>query len=156
MLEALDARYRGSTTTDIILVLGELHSMEHSDAVNMSLFVDQLGDMLSKLNEMKLPVNEIMQVGLLLAKILKSSNLHAAAASLRLMDSDHLTWAMVTNRLIAEHKTVRETTARAVTVATPSPGATSRKPDCPNQRSMETSQEMMPVLPRWRVHLRLR
>jgi hypothetical protein len=50
---------------------------------------------------------DIVQVGLLLAKIPKTISLHAAAASLRSMDPKLLTWELVANRLDAEHKNLK-------------------------------------------------
>jgi hypothetical protein len=54
---------------------------------------------------MKCGSPDIVPVGLRLAKIPKTSSLHAAAASLRSMDPKLLTWELVANRLVAEHKT---------------------------------------------------
>ena len=36
MLRALDARYRGSTTTDVIILLGEVHNKQYRDNMDMS------------------------------------------------------------------------------------------------------------------------
>ena len=106
MLAALDARYRGSTTTDVIILLGEIHNKTYDDSIDASVFVDELGDMFSRLKAIKSPMTDLMQVGLLLAKIPQSSAMHAAAAALRSMDPDQLTWEIATNRLVAEYKTV--------------------------------------------------
>ena len=106
MLAALDARYRGSTTTDVIILLGEIHNKTYNDSIDVSVFVDELGDLFARLKAIKSPMTDLMQVGLLLAKIPQSSGMHAAAASLRSMDPDQLSWEIATNRLVAEYKTV--------------------------------------------------
>jgi hypothetical protein len=71
----------------------------------MSKFLDEMGSLYANLNAMNCGLPDIVQVGLLLAKIPKTSSLHAAAASLRSMDPKLLTWELVANRLVAEHKT---------------------------------------------------
>lgn len=106
MLAALDARYRGATTTDVIILLGEVHNKQYRDSMDMSLFVDELGDLFSRLRAIKSPMTDLMQVGFLLAKIPQSSAMHAAAAALRSMNPSELTWEMATNRLVAEYKTM--------------------------------------------------
>ena len=107
MLEALDNRYRGATTTDIILSLSEIHNKVFSEENDMSTFLDEMGSLFANLKAMKCGLPDIVQVGLLLAKIPKTSSLHAAAASLRSMDPKLLTWELVANRLVAEHKTLK-------------------------------------------------
>ena len=106
MLAALDARYRGSTTTDVIILLGEIHNKLYDDSMDASVFVDELGDLFSRLKAIQSPMTDLMQVGLLLAKIPQTSAMHATAAALRSMDPAHLTWEIATNRLVAEYKTV--------------------------------------------------
>jgi hypothetical protein len=61
----------------------------------------------AKLKAMKCGLPDIVQVGPLLAKIPKTSSLHAAAASLRSMDPKLLTWELVANRLAAEHEPLK-------------------------------------------------
>jgi hypothetical protein len=56
---------------------------------------------------MKCGLPDIVKVGLLLGKIPKTSSLHAAAASLRAMDPKLLTWELVSNRFVAEHKSLK-------------------------------------------------
>jgi hypothetical protein len=56
---------------------------------------------------MKCGLPDIVQVGLLLTKIPKTCSLHATAASLRSMDPKLLTWELVANRLVTEHKTLK-------------------------------------------------
>jgi gag-polypeptide of LTR copia-type len=107
MLEALDNRYRGATTTDIILSLIEIHDKVFSEENDMSIFLDEMGYLFANLKAMKCGLPDIVQVGLLLAKLPKTSSLHAAAASLRSMDPKLLTWELVENRLVAEHKTLK-------------------------------------------------
>ena len=106
MLSALDARYRGSTTTDVIILLGEIHNKVYHDSLDASVFVDELGDLFSRLKAIDTPMTDLMQVGLLLAKIPPTSAMHATAAALRSMDPSKLTWELATNRLVAEYKTV--------------------------------------------------
>jgi gag-polypeptide of LTR copia-type len=105
MLEALDNCYRGATTTDIILSLSEIQKAI-SEENGMSKFLDEMGSLFANLKAMKCGLQDIVQVGLLLAKIPKTSSLHAAA-SLRSMDPKLLTWELVANRLVAEHKTLK-------------------------------------------------
>jgi gag-polypeptide of LTR copia-type len=113
MLEALDNRYRGASTTDIILSLREIHnfccvtSRKNSEENDISTFLDEMGYLFANLKAMKCGLPDIVQVGLLLAKSPKTSSLHAAAASLRSMDPKLLTWELVANRLVAEHKTLK-------------------------------------------------
>jgi hypothetical protein len=66
-----------------------------------------MGSLFANLKPMKCGLPDIVQVGLLLANIPKISSLHAAAASLRSMDPKVLTWELVTNRLVTEHKTLK-------------------------------------------------
>lgn len=106
MLGALDARYRGATTTDVIILLGEIHNKQYRDSIDISVFVDELADLFSRLKAINSPMTDLMQVGFLLAKIPQSSAMHAAAAALRSMDPSKLTWEIATNRLVAEYKTV--------------------------------------------------
>jgi hypothetical protein len=70
MQDALDNCYRGATTTDIILSLNEIHKVfwEEND---MSTFLDDMGSLFANLKAMKCGLADIVQVGLLLAKILK-------------------------------------------------------------------------------------
>jgi gag-polypeptide of LTR copia-type len=103
ILEALDNRYRGAAKTDIILSLSEIHNKVFSEEKEMSTFLDEMGSLFAKLKAMKCGLPDIVQVGLLLAKIPKTSSLHAAAAWLRSMDPKLLTWELVANRLVAEH-----------------------------------------------------
>jgi hypothetical protein len=56
---------------------------------------------------MKCGSPDMVPVGLRLAKIPKTSSLQAAAASLGSMDPNLLTWELVANRLVAEHKTLK-------------------------------------------------
>jgi gag-polypeptide of LTR copia-type len=114
MPEALDNRYRGATTTKIILSLSEIHNKVFSEENDMSTFLndmstflDEMGSLFANLKAMKCGLPDIVQVGLLLANIPKTSSLHAAAASLRSMDPKILTWELVANRLVAEHKTLK-------------------------------------------------
>jgi hypothetical protein len=86
MLEALDNRYRGATTT------------------GMSTFLDEMGSLFANLKEMKCGLPDIVQVGLLLAKIPKTSLLHAAAASMRSKDPKLRTWEPVANRWLQSIK----------------------------------------------------
>jgi gag-polypeptide of LTR copia-type len=106
MMEALDNGYRGATTTGIILSLSEIHSKIFSEENDMSTFLDEMDSLIAKLKAMKCGLPDIVQVGLLLARIPKTISLHAAAASLRSMDPKLLIWELVANRLIAEHKTL--------------------------------------------------
>ena len=106
MLKALDARYRGATTTDVIILLGEMHNKTYRDHMDISIFVDELGNLFSRLKAIQSEMSDLMQVGFLLAKIPQSSAMHAAAAALRSMDPSQLTWEKATNRLVAEYKTV--------------------------------------------------
>jgi hypothetical protein len=66
-----------------------------------------IGFSIFKCKAMKCGLPDIFQVGLLLAKIPKTSSLHAAAASLRSMDPKLLTRELVANRLVTEHKTLK-------------------------------------------------
>jgi hypothetical protein len=66
-----------------------------------------MGSLFANLKAIKCGLPDIVQVGLLLAKLPKTSSLHAAAASLRSMDPKLLTWELVENRLVAEHKTLK-------------------------------------------------
>jgi hypothetical protein len=100
MLEAPDSRYRGATKTDIILSLSEIHKL-FSEEYDMSKFLVEMGSLFANLKAMKRGLPDIVQVGLLLAKIPKTSSLHAAAALLRSMDPKLLTWELVANRLVA-------------------------------------------------------
>jgi gag-polypeptide of LTR copia-type len=104
MLEALDNRYRGATMTDVVLSLSEIHNKVCSEENDLSKFLDDVGYLFAKLTVMNCGLPYIVQVGLLLAMIPKTSSLHAAAASLRSMDPKLLTWELVANRLVAEHK----------------------------------------------------
>jgi hypothetical protein len=70
-------------------------------------FLDEMCSLFATLKAMKCGLLDIVQVGLLLAKIPQTSSLHAAAASLRSMDLKLLTWELVANRLVAEHKTLK-------------------------------------------------
>jgi gag-polypeptide of LTR copia-type len=106
MLEALDNRSRGATTTDIIFSLSEIHK-SFSEENDMSTFLDEMGSLFANLKAMKCGLPDIVQVGLLLAKIPKTSSLHAAAASLRSMDPKLLSWEFAANRLVAEQKTLK-------------------------------------------------
>jgi hypothetical protein len=101
----LDNRYRGATTTDIILSLSEIHKVS-SEENDMSTFLDEMRALFVNLKAMKCGVPDVVQVGLLLAKIPKTSSLHATAASLRSMDPNLRTWELAANRLVAEHKTL--------------------------------------------------
>jgi gag-polypeptide of LTR copia-type len=107
MLEALDNRYGGATTTDIVLSLSEIHNKVFSEEDDMSKLLDEMGSLFANLKAMKCGLPDIVQAGLLLAKIPKTSSLHAAAASLRSMDPKLLTWELVANRLVAVHKTLK-------------------------------------------------
>jgi hypothetical protein len=69
---------------------------------DMSKFLDEMVSLFANLKAMKSGLPDIVQVGLLLAKIPKASSLYAAAASLRSMDPKLLTWELVANRLVAE------------------------------------------------------
>jgi hypothetical protein len=104
--EALDTRYRGATTTDIILSLSKIHKV-FSEENDISTFLDEMGSLFANLKATKCGLADIVQVGLLLAKIPKTSSLHASAASLRSMDHKLLTWELVVNRLVAERKTLK-------------------------------------------------
>jgi hypothetical protein len=73
----------------------------------MSKFLDEISSLFANLKAMKRGLLDIVQVGLLLSKIPKTSSLHAAAASLRSMDPKLLLWDLVANRLVAEHKTLK-------------------------------------------------
>jgi hypothetical protein len=53
MLEALDNRYRGATTTDIILSLSEIHNKVFSEENDMSTFLDEMGSLFANLKAMK-------------------------------------------------------------------------------------------------------
>jgi gag-polypeptide of LTR copia-type len=86
MLETLANRYRGATTTDVILSLNEIQNKVFSEANDMSKFLDEMGSLFANLKAMKRGLPDIVQVGLLLAMIPKTSSLHAAAASSRSMD----------------------------------------------------------------------
>jgi gag-polypeptide of LTR copia-type len=107
MLGALDNHYPGATTTDIIISLSEIHNKDFSEENDMSTFLDEMGYVFANLNTMKCGLPDIVQVGLLLAKFPTTSSLHAATASLRSMDPKLLTWELVANRLVAEHKTLK-------------------------------------------------
>jgi hypothetical protein len=65
-----------------------------------------MGSLFANSKAMKCGLPDIIQVGILLAKSPKPNSLHAAAASLRSMDPVILTWELVANRLVAEHKTL--------------------------------------------------
>jgi hypothetical protein len=73
MLEAQDNRYRGATTTDIILSLSEIHNKVFSEENDTSTFLDETGSLFANVKAMKCGLPDIVQVGLLLAKIPKSS-----------------------------------------------------------------------------------
>jgi hypothetical protein len=73
----------------------------------LSNFLYEMGSLFANLKAMICGLPDIVQVGLLLAKIPKTSSLHAAAASWRSMDPKLLTWELVANRLVAEHKTLK-------------------------------------------------
>jgi hypothetical protein len=73
----------------------------------MSTFLNEMGDLFANLKAMKCGLPDIVQVGLHLAKIPKTSSLHAAAALLRSMDPNLYTWELVANHLVAEHKALR-------------------------------------------------
>jgi hypothetical protein len=107
MLEALDNHYPGATTTDISISLREIHNKVFSEENDMSTLLDEMGDLFAHLKAMKCGLPDIVQVGLLQAKFPKTSSLHAAAASLRSMDPKLLTWELVANRLVAEHKPLK-------------------------------------------------
>jgi hypothetical protein len=94
MLEALDNSYRGATTTDIILSLSEIHKV-FSEENDMNKFLDELGPLFANFKATKCGLPYIVQVGLLLASIPKTSSFHAATASLRSMDPKLLTWELV-------------------------------------------------------------
>jgi hypothetical protein len=90
----------------MILSLSEIPRV-FSEENDMSKFLDDMSSLFANLKAMKCGLPDIVQVGILLAKIPKTSSLHAAAASLRSMDPKLLTWELVANRLVAEHKTLR-------------------------------------------------
>jgi gag-polypeptide of LTR copia-type len=106
-LEALDNRYPGATTTDIFISLSEIHNKVFSEENDTSTFLDEMSSLFAKLKAMKCGLPDIVRVGLLLTKFPKTSSLHAAAASLRSIDPKLLTWELVANRLVAEHKTLK-------------------------------------------------
>jgi hypothetical protein len=49
MLEALDSRYRGATTTDIIRSLSEIHNKVFSEENDRSTFLDEMGSVVANL-----------------------------------------------------------------------------------------------------------
>jgi gag-polypeptide of LTR copia-type len=107
MLEALDNRYRGATTTDIILSPSEIHNKVFSEENDMSKLLIEISSLFANLKAMKCGLSDIVQVGLLLDQIPKTSSLHAAESSLRSMDPKLLTWDLVTHSLVAEPKTLQ-------------------------------------------------
>jgi gag-polypeptide of LTR copia-type len=71
MLDALDNRYRGATTTDVILSLSEIDNKAFSEENDMSTFLDEMRSLFAKLKATKCGLPDIVQVGLLLANIPK-------------------------------------------------------------------------------------
>jgi hypothetical protein len=70
--QLLDYRYRGASTTDIILSLSEVHNKAFSEENDMSTFLDEMGFLFAILKAMTCGLPDIVPGGLLLAKIPKT------------------------------------------------------------------------------------
>jgi hypothetical protein len=90
MLDTLDIRCRGATTSDIVLSLSDIHKV-FSEENALSKFLDEMGAPFANSKVMKCGLPDIVPVGLLLAKVPKTSSLHAAESSLKSMDPKLLT-----------------------------------------------------------------
>jgi hypothetical protein len=91
----------------LFFLVSEIHNRVFSEENDVSKFLDEMDSLFANLKAMKCGLPDIVLVGLLLTKIPKTSSLHAAAASLRSMDPKLLTWELMANRLVAEHKTLK-------------------------------------------------
>jgi hypothetical protein len=60
MLEGLENRYRGATTTDNILSLSEIHNKVFSEENDMSTFLDETGSVLANLKALKCGLPDIV------------------------------------------------------------------------------------------------
>ena len=102
MLKKLNDRYAASTTANRIAVLTTLIKTRYDSAKDMGEYLSEMESHFNRLTAMNSPVDEGMQVAILLVSVSATEALSGTVSAIKTMDPEKATWDYVSARLIEE------------------------------------------------------
>ena len=123
MIKKLTDRYAASTTANRIAILTTLMNTRHDIAKDIGEYLSEMESHFNRLTAMDSPVDEGMQVAILLVSVSGTEGLGGTVSAIKTMDPYKATWDYVSARLIEEMRSQKlvdgvESIASSPTVAT--------------------------------------
>lgn len=104
MMTKLDERYNSKTLAAKISKMSELVSVHYTDrSKDISTHIDRLDSLVSQIKGMRIPFDDTMAIGILIASI-KVTRLAPVVAAIKTIPDKDITWDAVAARLIEDWK----------------------------------------------------